>query len=222
MSNHLYQKNTIKRIDNKLKLLKSKYSTLFILNIRLFVSLSVLVLLVLFFDIGIVLGPILAIIVYYLFEYLFLDLKISKRIKKLNKEALSFFEMLLIALKKDSLLQALNNVASSMNTEISLSFRQVVNEVSLGNSLNTALDTLKRSLPSKEIRLLITSLQNTNMSVLIEELEDRIEVLKEKNALDNMYNNRLTLIKGNIVTLLFIIVFVLIVLYQLIILNLLG
>ena len=91
MSNHLYQKKTIKRIDNKLKLLKSKYSTLFILNIRLFVSLSVLVLLVLFFDIGIVLGPILAIIVYYLFEYLFLDLRISKRIKKLNKEALPFF-----------------------------------------------------------------------------------------------------------------------------------
>lgn len=222
MSNHLYQKKTIKRIDNKLKLLKSKYSTLFILNIRLFVSLSVLVLLVLFFDIGIVLGPILAIIVYYLFEYLFLDLRISKRIKKLNKEALPFFEMLLIALKKDSLLQALNNVASSMNTEISLSFHQVINEVSLGNSLNTALDTLKRSLPSKEIRLLITSLQNTNMSVLIEELEDRIEVLKEKNALDNMYNNRLTLIKGNIVTLLFVIVFVLIVLYQLSILNLFG
>lgn len=219
MSNHLYQKKTIERVTKKLKILNSKYSTIFILNTRLFISLITLLLVVIFFDIGIVLGPLIAIIIYYLFEYLFLDLKIIKRIKKLNQESLIFFELLLISIKKDNLLQAINNVANIVNIEISFHFKKVLNEVSIGKSLSSSLDTLKSHIPSKEIKFLIASLQNTNMTILEKELEEQIKVLREKNALYNEYKARLIPIKGTMLTILFVIVFVLIVIYQLSILN---
>lgn len=222
MNNHLYQKKTIERIDNKLKLLNSKVSTLFILNLRLFISLLVLILVVIFVDIGIVLGPILAIVIYYLFEYIFLDLKILKRIKKLNEESLPFFEILSLSLKKDNLLQALSNVSNSMNLEIALYFRQVVNEVMIGNSLDKSLNSLKLKIPSKEIKALISSLQNSDKILLEKELEEQIKVLREKIALHKNYNINLIPIKINLLTIFFIIIVILIVVYQLSILNLLS
>ncbi len=219
MSNHLYQKKTIKRINNKLKILNSKHSTLFVLNTRLFISLITLIFFVVVFNIGIILGPLFAIIIYYLFEYLFLDIRIIKRIKKLNEESLIFFEFLLLALKKYNLLQALNNVSNSMDNEIALKFRQVINEVSLGKSLNASLDTLKQSLPSKEIKFLIASLQNTSITNLEKELKEQLEVLKDKNILYSNYKIRLAQLKGTLITIFFVISFVLIIFYQLSILN---
>lgn len=220
MSNHLYQRKTITRINKKLKLLNSKYSTLFVLNTRLLISLIVLVFSVLFFDIGFILGPLLAIIIYYLFEFIFLDLKIKKRVRRLNEESLPFFEMLFLVLKKDNLLQAIDNVSNIMDTEIAKSFRKVVNEVSLGKSLNSSLDSLKSILPSQEIKLLIVSLQNTNIEILKKELEEQIKVLHDKNELYSNYKIKLISIKGNLITILFIVVFIIIVVYQLSILNL--
>lgn len=220
MTNHLYRKKTIKRINNKLKLLNSNYNALFVLNMRFFLSLIILILVVPFFDIGIVLGPIFAIVFYYLFEYLFLDLKIIKRKKKLNEESLPFFETLLISLKKDSLLQSLLNVSSSMDGEIALDFRQVVKEVNMGQSLNRSLNALKEKIPSNEIKLIIASLQNTNKKNLEKDLEEQIETLKEKNKLQRNYNISLVPIKINLISIFFVIVFVLLIIYQLSILNL--
>lgn len=220
MNSHLYRKKTIERINNKLKLLNSNYNALFILNIRLLLSLIILILVVPFFDVGIVLGPILAIIFYYLFEYLFIDLKVINRKKKINEESLPFFEILLISLKKDSLLQSLLNVSSSMESEIALDFRQVVKEVAMGQSLNKSLNSLKERIPSSEIKLMIASLQNTNMVNLEKDLEEQIRILKEKNKLQRNYNISLVPIKINLITIFFVIIFILLIVYQLSILNL--
>lgn len=219
MNNHLYRKKTVKRINDKLKLINSKHSALFILNIRLLLSLVILILVVSFFDVGIILGPLLAIIFYYYFEYLFLDLKILKKKRSLEKEAINFFEIILLKLEKENLLQALSNISNNMETEISLEFRQVVKEVEMGKDLNSSLNSLKQRIPSREIKMLISSLQNSNKETLKKELKEQLEVLKGKNELQENYNISFIPLKTNLITIFFIIISVLLIIYQLSILN---
>lgn len=221
MNNHLYRKKTVKRINDKLKLINSKHSALFILNIRLLLSLVILILAVSFFDVGIILGPLLAIIFYYYFEYLFLDLKILKKKRSLEKEAINFFEILLLKLEKENLLQALSKISNNIENEIALEFRQVVKEVEMGKDLNSSLTSLKQRIPSREIKMLISSLQNSNKETLKKELKEQLVDLKDKNELQKNYNISFIPLKTNIITIFFIIISVLLIIYQLSILNLL-
>lgn len=219
--NHLYRKKTVKRINDKLKLINSRHSVLFFLNVKLFLSLITLIFLVALFDVGLVLGPLFAIIIYYYFEYLFLDLKILKKQKELDKNSITFFEILLLKLEKESLLEALRDVSNNMETEIALLFRQVVKEVDMGKNLYSSLFSLKQRVPSREIKKIISSLQNSNKEILKKDFQEQLEVLKNKDKLQEDYNISFIPVKMNLITIFFIVITILLVIYQLSILNLL-
>ena len=97
----IYPKRTIKRVDAKIKLLgvNNHYNLFVILNFRILISLILFAVILLTSSIGYILAPVVAILFYYLSEKIILDYPIKKRAKRLEKEALFFFEVLLLTLE---------------------------------------------------------------------------------------------------------------------------
>ena len=98
---NFYSKKILNRIDEKINLLgvSSNYSTLMFLNIRLITMIILAILIFVSFEYGYIYSLIFAVIYYFLFEKMFLDNKIKKRTKKLNSEAIYFFEVLTLSLQ---------------------------------------------------------------------------------------------------------------------------
>ena len=92
----IYTEKTIKKVEKKIKLLgiNCKYNVIDLLNLRLLIGIAIFVLLLIFNKNGYILAPITVILFHYLSEYLVLDYQIKKREKKLEEEAIFFFEVL--------------------------------------------------------------------------------------------------------------------------------
>ncbi len=87
-------------------------------------------------DFGYVIAPILTVIYYYLFYLVTLEIPIKKRIKRLDHEALSFFEILTLTLESGRNLEhALEVAVDNVDSEISREFRKTLFEVKFGKSL---------------------------------------------------------------------------------------
>ena len=101
ISSKIYAKNTIKRVEHKLKLLGINDKSLVYkyLNMRVLTSILVLIISLIYFKYGFIIGPILCVISYILFEKICLDYKIKKRGEKLEKEAILFMEVLVLTLE---------------------------------------------------------------------------------------------------------------------------
>jgi len=96
----IYSKKTIKKITDKVKLLGvyNNYDVALLLNLRFVLTILIFVITLIFSKYGYLLAPIFAILFYYLSEKIALDYQIYKRAKKLDKEALFFFEVLTLSL----------------------------------------------------------------------------------------------------------------------------
>ena len=89
----IYPKRTLDRVDKKVKLMgvNSHVKALTILNLRVFISLLLFIIILLVSNMGYILAPVIAILFYYLSEKLLLDYPIKRRARKLEKESLFFF-----------------------------------------------------------------------------------------------------------------------------------
>lgn len=185
----IYPKRTIERVDAKVKLLSitHHFKPLTILNLRIFISLVLFVIILLVSNIGYILAPVVAISFYYLSEKILLDYPIKKRGKKLEKEALFFFEVLLLSLESGrNLGHALSLTAENVDSEISLEFRKTLSEVRLGKSLNEALNDMKKRIPSETINNAILNMVESNLfgSSIVDSMNNQIDYLREKQMLD--------------------------------------
>ena len=185
----IYPKRTIERLNAKIKLLGDHYTfhALFILNFRVLVSIILFVTILLISNIGYILGPVVAILFYILSEKMLLDYPIKKRARKLEKEALFFFEILLLTLESGrNLAASLNLTTSNIDSEISLEFRKTLAEVKLGKSLNEALNDMKKRIPSEAINNAILNMVESNIfgSSITESMTNQIDFLREKQMLD--------------------------------------
>ena len=138
-------------------------------------------------NIGYILGPVVAILFYILSEKILLDYPIKKRARKLEKEALFFFEILLLTLESGrNLAASLNLTTSNIDSEISLEFRKTLAEVKLGKSLNEALNDMKKRIPSEAINNAILNMVESNIfgSSITESMTNQIDFLREKQMLD--------------------------------------
>ena len=88
----IYPKRTLDRVDRKVKLMgvDSHIKALTILNLRVFISLLLFVIILLISNMGYVLAPIMAILFYYISEIILLDYPIKKIARKLESESLFF------------------------------------------------------------------------------------------------------------------------------------
>ena len=97
----IYPKKSVERIDKKIKLLgvSSKMDTITFLNLRLITTVLVFILVIYIFKYGYIIAPIVTVLYYYMFGKVLLDDKIKIRTKKLDMEAMSFFEILTLSLE---------------------------------------------------------------------------------------------------------------------------
>ena len=185
----IYPKKTLERLEAKIKLLGEHHSfnALFILNFRILISLILFIVLLLFSNMGYILGPVVAILFYLFSEKILLDYPIKKRAKKLEKEALFFFEILLLTLESGrNLAASLNLTTSNIDSELSFEFRKTLAEVKLGKSLNKALNDMKKRIPSEAINNAILNMVESNIfgSSIIDSMTNQIDFLREKQMLD--------------------------------------
>ena len=185
----IYPKRTIDRVEAKSRLMGVRYSynPIVILNLRVFIAIILFVILILTSHMGYLLAPVVAILFYYLSEKLLLDYPIKRRAKRLEKEALFFFEVLLLTLESGrNLGHALKLTAENVDSEISLEFKQTLSEVRLGKSLNEALNDMKKRIPSDTINNAMLNMVESNIfgSSILTRLNNQIDYLREKQMLD--------------------------------------
>ena len=183
----IYRESEIKRINEKItKLNNYPLEEVNFLNIRLITSIIIFIITLLIFKTGYILSPIIAIIYYYLFEYVFLDTLIQKRIKKLDREALTFFEILTLTLESGrDLEKALEITVLNVNSELSQEFKKTLFEVKFGKSLLEALNDTKKRIPSETIKNIILNITQTNIfgNRIIDTMYSQIEFLRDKQVL---------------------------------------
>lgn len=189
IANKIYRKKTIDKINSKIKLLglNQRLDAVQFLNIRLIVMIVMFILIFIFSKIGYILAPILSLVFYYLMEYLVLDYQAKIRAKSLEKEALFFFEVFVLTLESGrNLRQALILTTENVDSEISNEFKKTLAEVRLGKSLNEALESMKKRIPSDTINNTILNMiqSNTFGNSMVDSIYNQIEYLRNKQMLD--------------------------------------
>ncbi len=184
-----YSQKALKRIEAKVKKLgpNTKIDTSLFLSLRLFLTILIFILLLISNKYGYLISPIISIAFYILFEYILLDLKIKERGEILEKESLFFLEILTLSLEGGkNLAHALKNTVNNVNSNLSLEFKQTLEEVSLGKSLNESLEAMKERIPSKDLNNVILQMIQANSygTNMVEAMHNQIEYLREKQMLN--------------------------------------
>lgn len=183
----IYREHEIKRINSKITSLRNyPFDEISFLNIRLITTLILFFITLLIFKAGYITSPIISLIYYYLFEYIFLDTLIIKRTNKLDREALTFFEILTLSLESGrNLEKALEITVQNVNSELSEEFKKTLFEVKFGKSLIEALEDTKKRIPSETINNIILNITQTNIfgNSIIDTMYSQIEFLREKQVL---------------------------------------
>ena len=225
MFNMLYRKKTINRLNKKFKLLGYKnYNVIKFMNYRLFISLIIFLLFLIFNSKGYIYGPILGIFIYFTFE-LVLDNKIKKRINKLNYEAIFFFQVLSLTLESGKNLQGgIELTCNSINSEISNEFKETLREIKLGKSLNESLTRMKGRIPSEEINTVLLNITESALfgNNVVDSLNNQIDYLRDKKLLDIRGKINKMPIKVSVISVLFIVPIVILLVLGPVIINLLN
>jgi len=164
-----------------------KINIYFYLNVKLILIFLLFIMLLLFLKHGYILAPLLSLVFYFLLDYIYLDSKIKKRSKVLEKEAIFFFEVLILTIQSEKNLQTcLKITTDAIDSNLSLEFKYLLKEVRLGKTLNEALLDLKKSIPSKNVTKIILSLIEANSygNSITDTLENQIEYLTDKRILE--------------------------------------
>ena len=224
----IYREKDIKNIQNKINLLGSNrkfiYDAVSFLTLR--VVTTILLTITLFLSsINYYLIPFIIIAYYNLFYYIFITNEINKRIRKLDKEALSFFEILTLSLESGRNLEnSLEITCYNIDNELSNEFKRSLMEIRFGKSLMEALDDLKKRIPSDTINNIILNITQTSVfgNSIIDFMNNQVEFLREKQILDVKAQINKIPNKVSIVSVLFIIPLILLMILGPFIINLLG
>ena len=158
-----------------------------LLNTRLFISLIIFILSLLFLKNGYILAPLLTVIFYLVSEYLVLDLSIQKRGKKLEKEAIFFFEVLALTLESGRNLNAALQITSkNIDSELSKEFQKSLQEIHLGKSFTECMNDMKARIPSETINNAILNITQSSIfgNNILESLNNQLDYLREKRLLE--------------------------------------
>ncbi len=184
---HMYLKKTIKRIKHKIELLGETNLELFtFLNVRFLFSLLLFFLILTFFKYGYILAPISTILFYIVIEKIVLDIPIKKRGKKLEDEAIFFFEILSLTLESNRHLKgSLELTSHNIDSELSSEFKKTLIEAKMGKSFTESLISMKERIPSDSINSIILNLTESSIfgNNITEALNNQLDYLREKKLL---------------------------------------
>ncbi len=186
----IYRVKDIENIQSKLNMLgtdrKLKFDATGFLTARLLTTI-ILTIVLIFTDIQNYIIPFIMIIYYNLFYYVFITDPINKRIKKLDLEALTFFEILTLTLESGRNLEnALEMTVNNVDNELSKEFKRSLTEMKFGRSLMESLEDLKKRMPSETINNILLNITQTNIfgNSIIETMNNQVEYLREKQMME--------------------------------------
>ncbi len=185
----IYTKKSINRIKKKTTLLGiyNKIDPIDFMNFRLVTSLIIFFITFLMSSYAYIISPILTIIFYFGIEYIVLDLRIKKRISKLDYEALFFFEVLTLSLETGRNLKgALELTVRNIESELSMEFRSTLESIDYGKTLTEALIDMKKRIPSDTINNVILNITHSNVfgSEVVETLYNQVDYLRDKKLFE--------------------------------------
>lgn len=220
----IYREADIERTEKKIRLLgvNCKHNANVILNFQLFSTLVLFVLLILFINISFIYVPIIAILYYKLFYYFILDYQIKKRSKRLDIDAVYFFEVLTLSIESGRNLEgAIELTCSNIDSELSTEFKRVLADVKLGKSLTEALDELRTRIPSETINNIILNITQSNIfgNSIIETMYNQIDFLNDKRILEVKSEINKIPTKISIISIVFFIPLILILILSPLLLN---
>lgn len=202
----IYRVKDIENIQNKINLLgdktKIKFSAVTFLNIRLITTVLLALILIFLTDIKIFIIPFIVVLYYYLFYYFLITNQINKRIKKLDREALTFFEILTLTLESGKNLEkSLEITCYNVDSELSEEFKKSLIELKFGRSLMEALENLKKRIPSDSINNIILNITQTNVfgNSIVDVMNNQVDYLRDKQIMEiksqiNKIPNRVSII----------------------------
>ena len=187
----IYRASDIEKIDKKIKLLGSNSKITFdavtFLNMRMITTIIVSILLIFFSHLRYYIIPFVIIIYYYMFQYVLITNPLNKRAKKLDREALTFFEILSLTLETGKNLEnALEITCKNVDGELSSEFKKSLMEMRFGKSFMESLENLKMRIPSSTINGIILNIMQTDIfgNSIINTINNQVEYLREKQFME--------------------------------------
>lgn len=190
---YIYRPKTIDKYTKKQKLLgfSNRNVNSFLYN-RILLSFILFFILLALTNFNILISLIVTSLFYYLFSYFSYDYQINKRSKKLERDAIDFFEILILSLESgNNLVNSLKITTENIENELSREFKISLKELEYGKSFHDAFSDLKNRIPSDTVQNIILSIIDSYTSG-----GNIIEILK--NQIDFIQNKRMMDIKGTI------------------------
>ena len=189
ISKKIYSKYSFDLIRHKMILLGENdiNRTINFLNLRLITSIIIFFMIIYFSDWGYVLGPIVVFLYYMFLPRFTLDIKINKRRRKLEYEALYYFEILSLSLESgNNLYNAITITCNNINSELSSEFQKMMMDVNYGKSFSEAIFSMKERIPSDIINNILLNIREANMfgNNIIGTLNNQLDYLRESKILE--------------------------------------
>lgn len=223
----IYSKYSLDDIERRMVLLgyNDKNKALKFLNFRLLTSIAFFFMILYFVEWGYIVAPIVIFLYYYSLPKLLLDTKINKRRRKLENDAMYFFEVLALSIESgNNLYNAILVTSKNIDSELSIEFRKMMEEVELGKSFMEALDSLKARIPSDTINNILLNIKESSMfgNSILGTLNNQIDYLRETKLLEmRAYISKIPL-KISVISVLFFIPLLLLLILGPVLINYLG
>ena len=184
----LYSAKELEEIETKLKCLgnDTKYTVTSFCTYRILVTILAFILTIIITDMGYIYAPFVAVIIYYLFYYLNITKKIALRNRKLEHQALYFFEILTLTLESGRNLEnALIVTCDNVDSKLSLEFKKALDDMKFGKSLIETLTDFKKNISSDIIGNIILNIIQTNRfgNSILDTLYNEVDFLRQKELL---------------------------------------
>lgn len=184
----IYRSKDIEHIEEKIMMLgNTKLDTPTFINMRLITSIMVFIITIYISDLGYIYAPAITLIYYYLFYYILIQIPLKRRVKRLDHEALYFFEILTLTLESGrNLEKSLEVTISNVDSELSNEFKKVLIEMKFGKSLLEALEDMKKRMPSETIKNILLNITQTDVfgNSILETMYNQIDFLRDKQILE--------------------------------------
>ena len=223
----IYRVKDIENIQNKIDMLgsdrKLNFGAVEFLTLRIITTI-ILALILILSSYNYILIPFMLIIYYNLFYYVFITNEINKRIKKLDNDALYFFEILTLTLETGKNLEnSLEITCLNVDNELSSEFKKSLLEMKFGKSLKEVLLDLKKRIPSDTINNIILNMLETNIfgNSIIDTMNNQVDYLREKELMDLKATINKIPNKVSIISVIFIVPLILLIVLGPFIINLL-
>ena len=226
MIRKVYRSKDVDAIEEKLIMLgDSKMDATTFMNMRLLTSIIVFLIPLYVSDLGYVYAPAVTLIYYYLYYYLLIQIPLKNRVKRLDREALYFFEILTLTLESGrNLEKSLEVTISNVNSELSNEFKRVLFEMKFGKSLLEALEDMKKRMPSETINNILLNITQTDVfgNSILETMYNQINFLRDKQILEIKGEINKIPNKVSIVSVIFVLPLILILILGPFLINFLG